>query len=194
MILSPFNRAARPALLVIDSQRQFCDPVWDRGNADTIATAHHIGTMLPAFRRAGLPVYAVYYARSLEARHEYLDFYGFRPESGDIVLVKKSNSAFKTGATAETLRRAGHTHLLVCGFNYSACVKDTAIDAADAGYHVTVLRDMCANDEWARQSQDWATPKMTAAGVTIAAASWLLPRLDAGQKTRAGQKPALIGI
>lgn len=192
MILTPFNRAAKPALLVIDSQKQFCDPVWDRGNASTVATARHIGRLLPDFRRAGLPVYAIYYARSLCAKPEYLDYYGFEPAPGDTILIKKSNSAFKTGATAETLRLAGHRQLLICGFNYSACVKDTAIDAAHAGYQVTVLRDMCANDEWAHQSQDWATPKMTEAGVTVAHATWLLPRI--AQTIRAGQKPALIRI
>ena len=54
------------ALLVIDVQKEFCDPAGRRGNGETEEISGRIQSIVPAFRKAGVPVYAVYFSRNGE--------------------------------------------------------------------------------------------------------------------------------
>jgi nicotinamidase-related amidase len=167
-----FNRAA---LLVVDMQDQFCRPGFDRGTPDTQAVADRIVSLLPAFRRAGMAVYPVYYCRYSYAPLSYIDCYGPRPQDQDIVTIKARNSAFADTTLAATLRRHGHRHLYVTGFNINACVRDTALDGVKNGFRVTAIRDLCGNDDYNRRDPREAWTTMKTGGVRFTTAAHLMP-------------------
>ena len=130
----------RCALLVIDVQKEFCDPQW-RGNDETISIAGQIATLAPAFREAGATLYAIYISSVPER-----NFHRFIPdEESDIIVPKDDESAFRGSNIQTLLKKNGHTHILACGFNLSACVKETAKDACKKKYDTTLLKDLTGN-------------------------------------------------
>jgi nicotinamidase-related amidase len=70
------------------------------------------------------------------------------PEDGDRFLLKPRYSAFKHTPLDLLLRELGVELILLAGAATEMCVVQTAIDARDLDYKVTVLADACAcNDE-----------------------------------------------
>lgn len=167
---------SRAALLVIDAQQQFCDPVWGRGDQNTLATARRIQQMAPAFRNAGLPVIAICYTNNLDVPRERLDFFEFRPADNDVVLQKNTTSAFGSGDCADFLERGGYRRLYMCGFNYSACLKLTATHAVQRGFDVTVMPDLSANDYFVRKDIPTATAEMLRDGIRVIPSHQVLPQ------------------
>ncbi|MDE1152742.1 MAG: cysteine hydrolase [Micavibrio sp.] len=134
------------ALLVIDVQKEFCDPTGRRGNQQTAEVSRRIGSLVPEFRKAGIPVYMVYFSHG-EKKIKDIDFYEVKPEKSDVLVAKNRDSAFR-GSNIETLlQKAGHRKLLTCGFNLNACVYSTVLDARSNGFQVTLLRDLVGNDK-----------------------------------------------
>ena len=134
------------ALLVIDVQKEFCDPKGHRGNSETAEVSRRIGSLVPEFRKAGIPVYMVYFAYQ-EKKAKDIDFYEVKPADNDILVAKNRDSAFRGSSIETMLQKAGHRKLLTCGFNLNACVYSTVMDARDNGFQVTLLRDLCGNDK-----------------------------------------------
>lgn len=136
------------ALLVIDVQREFCDPQLQRGNDETLRVSERIATLLPEFRKAGMPVYLVYFSNNLlkPAAHK-IDFFKIEPETTDTLVRKKLDSAFEGGNIHNVLQVHGRKKLLVCGFNTTACVKRTALSAVNLGYNVELLLDISGDDK-----------------------------------------------
>ncbi|HTK84160.1 MAG TPA: isochorismatase family cysteine hydrolase, partial [Patescibacteria group bacterium] len=136
------------AVLVIDVQQEFCDPSHRerRGNRRTVKISDRIASMMPAFRAAGIPVYAIYFDSSKRLRVRDVDWYKFRPEAGDICVAKNADSAFDGSDIKKILERNGHKTLLACGFNRSACVGKTVVDASIEGFNVLLLSDLVGND------------------------------------------------
>jgi nicotinamidase-related amidase len=164
MLRHDFNRAA---LLIVDAQQQFCDPLWGGGNQNTLAVCRRIRDIVPAFRTVGLPVMGVYFTNEGNTPRERIDYFKFHPAAEDAVLQKTTNSAFASGNTAAHIAAAGYRHLYMCGFNFSACLKATAMQAVNNGYDVTILRDLSANNDFARKPEDVATLEMQNAGIRI---------------------------
>jgi len=134
------------ALLVIDVQRRFCDPEESsRGNTQTKKISERIQSLAPKFRKAGIPVYAVYFSRE-ELQAPEIDFYKFTPHPDDKLVAKHMDSAFNGSNIKKILKRDKRKLLLACGFNLSACVLRTVIDARKAGFDVCLLRDLTGND------------------------------------------------
>ncbi len=130
------------ALLVIDVQALFCIPKTGLGNEETVTVSKNIGTLTPEFRKAKIPVYAVSYALPGMTPS---DFYEYAPETGDTLIVKDQDSAFAGSDIGATLQQDKRKLLLVCGFNFNACVKETVLDARRAGYEVCILSDLVGN-------------------------------------------------
>ncbi|MCZ8541854.1 cysteine hydrolase family protein [Psychrobacillus psychrodurans] len=67
----------------------------------------------------------------------------------DIVIEKKSPSAFFHTELSEKLDQLGVEHLFITGFNTEFCCQFTAIAAYDRGYQVTFIEDATGtvNDE-----------------------------------------------
>jgi biuret amidohydrolase len=70
---------------------------------------------------------------------------GFEPLSGETCLIHKGNSAFYATGLGAILEASAVTDLTVCGLATQFSVEHTVRDAADRGFHVTVLRDCCAS-------------------------------------------------
>lgn len=66
------------------------------------------------------------------------------PAAGDLVLDKTTKSAFTSTGIDQLLRNLGVEHLVFCGVATDACVETTARDAADRGYHCTIVDDGCS--------------------------------------------------
>lgn len=150
----PFNHVAgRAAVLLIDPQVYFCDPA-RRGTAETAAVAKKIQQAMWDFRHAGIPVYVVRTMRPFNAASLPQDhaFYHFTAAPGDKIFDKFTDSAFPDmnrmpNDLTQELRRNNVTQLLIAGFNYSGCVKKTAMNALHHGFFPVVMKSLCADDK-----------------------------------------------
>ena len=144
------------ALLIIDAQRFFCDPAAGyAGSRETDAKCRAIGSILPHFRKAGVPVYSIYYF-SDEFKHcrdnpRDFRFYQFMPSKKDTLVQKTDSNAFSSSNLDAILKKDGRKSLLVCGFYTSACVSGTVYSARRLGYDVTLLDDLTEDSQGSRQ-------------------------------------------
>lgn len=137
--------AGRQALIIIDAQTIFCsnDPMmW--GNDETHRAALDLARILPAFRAAGIPVYIVTYEPG-PSNVPFHELYLIRPDERDTLVEKYGRSAFKGTQLQSLLNRNGHDTLILCGFDQSVCVYETALDAIASGRTVLLLRDLTAD-------------------------------------------------
>ena len=163
------------ALLIIDVQRTYCAPLGQRGTLQTRKISNDIKRLTPAFRKAGIATYVVYYDEADKPLRE-VDFYKVKPGPQDIAVRKYTDSAFRSGKLRGLLQEHGRKKLLVCGFNLSACVAQTVEDARREGYDVTLLRDLTGNDSM-NANPEAALEKMTEMGVQISTAKQVLKTL-----------------
>jgi nicotinamidase-related amidase len=131
------------ALIVIDVQAGFDDPVW--GRRDNPECESNIHALLGAWRASGRPVVVV--------RHDSTS-----PESplrpgrpgndirpgieGDVLITKRVNSAFYGDPDLDrSLRERGIERLTICGVTTNHCCETTARMAGNLGYDVTFAID-----------------------------------------------------
>ncbi|TFV74362.1 isochorismatase family protein [Blastococcus sp. CT_GayMR19] len=67
------------------------------------------------------------------------------PEAGEVVVVKQYASAFFGTSLAPTLHTAGIDTVVLAGVSTSGCVRATAMDAINSGFHPMVVRQACAD-------------------------------------------------
>jgi len=67
------------------------------------------------------------------------------PDPGEVVVVKQYASAFFGTSLATTLHAAGVDTLVLAGVSTSGCVRATAMDALNSGFHPQVVRQACAD-------------------------------------------------
>lgn len=140
------------ALIIIDVQKGFEDPVWGaRNNRDAEA---RIASMLAAWRRDQNPVFHVKHNSRSHASPLHVDSPGnaFKPETaplpGEPVIEKDVNSAFiGTGLEAQ-LRNAGIEDLVLVGLTTPHCVSTTARMASNLDFRVRVVSDATAAFAW----------------------------------------------
>ncbi|RJQ74463.1 isochorismatase family protein [Pseudonocardiaceae bacterium YIM PH 21723] len=121
-------------------------------------------TLAKAFRAKGLPVVLVNVAATPPGRVEAA---GFPPgtvlpqealtlvpeldqQPGDLLITKRSRSAFARTGLAEQLRELGVTQVVVTGVATGAGVESTARDAHEQGFHVTLPTDAMTDSNPAR--------------------------------------------
>ena len=113
-----------------------------------------IASIAPLFRDAGAKLCAVYMADTLNAGSRPFEdsddiFYEFQPDvRRDHIVPKIGGSPFRDGYIDDVLRKNSITHILACGFNLSACVRDTVEDGLAAGYDTTLLQDLTGNNRY----------------------------------------------
>lgn len=153
------------ALLVVDVQHKFCENKFPyRGNKETEEISEHIQELIPAFRKASIPVYAIY---SSGAKYNgNPGFYKFTPDETDTLVMKRKDSAFKGSRIKRLLKKDGIDTIIACGFNEIACVKKTLLDARKLGFDTYLLHDLSGNDaqnktDPAYLSSGQADPKIT---------------------------------
>ncbi|WP_284285586.1 cysteine hydrolase family protein [Alicyclobacillus fastidiosus] len=95
------------------------------------------------------------------------EFYGVRPNDGDVIITKHRYSAFVGTNLAQVLNSLGRDSLLLTGVATNVCVESTARDALNHDYHVVLVSDCTATtDEGAqrateqniRQGFGWVVP------------------------------------
>ena len=105
-----------------------------------------------------------------EAFHPNLD-----PQPFNAVFLKGEYAAAYSGFEGRTtdgsfladwLKRHDITHVDICGLTTDHCVRATSLDAADGGFNVRVLMDMCAGV--LPKTTDAAVKAMRTAGVQLA--------------------------
>ena len=147
----------RPAVLVIDMARAFCDPAYKVGSDQTPAV-EAIAEVLAAARASGIPVYyttTVYlpdgrdggmFVRKIPSLLELqLDDPAateidprIAPAAGEVVVEKKYASAFFGTSLGSMLVSRGIDTLILTGCSTSGCIRATAIDAVSHGFRVIV--------------------------------------------------------
>jgi nicotinamidase-related amidase len=68
-----------------------------------------------------------------------------KPAEGELVILKRSVSAFAGTELERLLTRQGIGTLVLAGFSTNFVVEGAARDAVDRGYRVIVLEDCCAS-------------------------------------------------
>ena len=140
------------AHVIIDVQREFCDPTHERnrGNKETDRISGVIAdSIAPKFREAGMPTFLIYYTDDIkngDADTACGGFHKIKPEDGDELVAKNTDSAFHSGNFRELLEERGIKNLIVSGFNANSCVKRTVYSAKEEGINVCILKDGVGND------------------------------------------------
>ena len=150
----------RPALVVVDVNRGFTDPASPLVcDLDDVVAA--IGTLLHAFRGAGLPVAYTTVAYDEAARETAEAFIAkvpallaleagtdwveidprIAPRPEEPVFTKLWASAFFGTPFASFLAAHHCDGLVVCGASTSGCVRATVVDAVQHGYRPVVPRE-----------------------------------------------------
>ena len=174
--------------VAIDVQTLFCSSRFE-GSPQTERIADRIGRISNAFRKVGIPTYWVYSfwkpLRKYRPEECCYGFYNVKPDAagGDRTIPKNDTSAFAGGRIERILRATGKKRLIVTGFNTSACVEKTVLDALSRqGFSVFVLTD-CTDNGKTRDGISAPTSLFTKSIRTMIAAG-----------AHTGPSPALFGI
>jgi len=138
----------KTALLLIDVQKGFDDPVW--GNRNNPGAEAQIARLLNAWREAAAPVLHVRH----DSRQPELPLHpanpgnAFKPVAeplpGEPIFAKQVNSAFIGTGLEHHLRQAGIERLVIVGLTTDHCVSTTARMGGNLGFEVVVVSDATA--------------------------------------------------
>ncbi|WP_306208017.1 cysteine hydrolase family protein [Actinoplanes sp. RD1] len=180
----------RPALIVVDVQRDFAEPERIAGyDPDLGAVAKAVeGTAeaVRAARAAGVPVIWVElgsdpahpwrasdWFQGIEPAEnpcvvgtEGAEWYGVTPEPGETRVVKRGYSGFVGTDLEQRLMVLGTGWLAVCGLTTECCVAATVVDAFQRDYPVLVPRDAVAAYDPAVNAAALTQLELTAAVLT----------------------------
>jgi nicotinamidase-related amidase len=132
----------KPALLVIDVQKQFL-PLMSREDQDKAIEMMNWSIWL--FRQYGLPVIRVYHTS--EKWGPKPDSPGFefhdslKIEQSDPKVVKTYASSFTKTELNNLLKEKGINTLFLCGLSSVGCVLATFMDAANYDYEAFLIKD-----------------------------------------------------
>lgn len=181
------------ALLIVDVQKGFDDPVWGRRNNPQ--AEERAAGLLAAWRGTGL---AVFHARHLSAEPGSPLAPGspggeikgaVLPEEGEFVIEKRVNSCFIGTDLEEKLRAAGIGSLAICGLTTDHCVSTTARMAANMGFETCVVGDACATFDRrgpdgkvfsAEEVHEVSLASLHGEFAEVVSSGWLLSELEAG--------------
>src|SRR5215467_4853986 len=135
-------QTSRTALILVDVQKGFDDPVWGkRNNPDA---EKQMLRLLSAFRERGAAVFHFQHLSQNPNSPLHPDCPGcglkdeLQPISGEPLLTKKVNSCFIGTPLEEELRKQGIESLIICGLTTDHCVSTTARMGANLGFRVHV--------------------------------------------------------
>ena len=133
------------ALLVVDVQRAFHDPVW--GRRDNPACGENVAALIDAWRRRGEPLVFV--------RHDSTEpgsplapgtpgnaFQDVVTGEPDLLVTKHVNSSFLGDPPLDPwLRERGIDRIAICGIQTNMCCETTARMGGNLGYAVRFVLD-----------------------------------------------------
>ncbi len=136
------------ALLLIDVQKAFDDPVW--GHRNNPEAEHRIAELLSFWRKANQPVIHIQHLSispnsPLRPEQPGCAFKPeAQPEAGEVIFQKSVNSAFIGTDLEIYLRKQGIQKLVIVGFTTDHCVSTTTRMAGNLGFEVNVVEDAAA--------------------------------------------------
>lgn len=140
--------ANKPALLIIDFQKGFNDPVWGMRNNPQAET--NISMLLKNWRKQELPVIHVKHnsTESTSPLHPDKSGNDFKDEAKPLpaekIFGKSVNSAFIGTGLEEYLKDKDLLSLVVVGLTTEHCVSTSVRMAANLGFNVIVVSDATA--------------------------------------------------
>jgi nicotinamidase-related amidase len=163
--------STKAALILIDIQQGFADPVWgSRNNPDAEVNA---ARLLEAWRESGLPLVHIQHRsttpgsplRPGQPGVEIQD--AVAPHPGEPVMTKSVNSAFIGTGLEGWLRERGIDQLVIAGLTTNHCVETTTRMAGNLGFRPILVEDACATfDRTGPDGTLW--PAATIHAVTLA--------------------------
>lgn len=136
------------ALLVVDMQTGFDDPVW--GPRNNLAAEANVAALLCAWRALSRPVIHVHHDSAEPASVLRHGAPGNAPKpealplAGERVYRKRVNNAFLGTGLEADLRALGVRRLAIVGLTTNHCVSTTARMAGNLGFGAFVLADATA--------------------------------------------------
>lgn len=136
---------SRAALIVVDVQRAFDDPVW--GPRDNPGCEANVARLLAGWRERGEPVVFVRHDSAEDGStlapgtpgHAFKDVITGEP---DLLVAKQVNSAFYGEPDLDAwLRERGIGAVAICGITTNHCCETTARMAGNLGYDVRFVAD-----------------------------------------------------
>jgi len=133
------------ALIVIDLQKAIDHPSW--GERNNPEAERNVASLLDAWRSTGRPVYHIRHDSTEPASHYRPDQPGndFKPQAqplaGEVVIVKRTNSAFIGTDLESRLRQANHALLVVAGVITNNSVEATVRMAGNLGFETFLVAD-----------------------------------------------------
>jgi nicotinamidase-related amidase len=141
----------RPAVVVIDAQREYFAPLGKVVLPGGPAAVGRIARLLAWARRTETPVFHVVHESRRPGATTFVPgspAVAIHPEAapagGEPVYTKHLPGSFTGTPLEAALRERGVDHLIVAGFMTQMCVDTTARQAAHLGFGVTVLADATA--------------------------------------------------
>ncbi len=150
----PFPQNA--ALILIDIQQGFDDPLWGRRN--NLNAEANMAALLYAWRQTGRPIFHIQHLsqdahsplRTGSPGSEFKDV--VRPQGEEPIIQKQVNSAFIGTDLEERLRQEGITTLIITGLTTNHCVETTTRMAGNLGFLTHFISDATATFD--RQGPD----------------------------------------
>jgi len=138
----------KTALLLIDVQKGFDEPVW--GERNNPNAEKYMARLLGAWRKNSLPVIHVQHCSTSENSplragnpgNEFQDIAA--PIDGETVFTKSVNSAFIGTELEQYLKNKGISTLVAAGLTTDHCVSTTTRMAGNLGFEVTLVSDATA--------------------------------------------------
>jgi nicotinamidase-related amidase len=136
---------SKPALIVVDVQRGFDEPVWGRRNNPDCE--RNIGALIVHWREQGRPLVFVRHdsdepGSSLQPGQPGNDFKDVVSGEPDLLVTKTVNSAFHGEPSLQAwLDGEGIETIYVCGITTNHCCDTTARVGGNLGYDVRFVID-----------------------------------------------------
>jgi nicotinamidase-related amidase len=147
----------KPALLVIDIQKEFLHPSSGGSSSrsqactDSLNSAiEYINAAIGLFRKKNLPIVVIQHKSEEEGLipgkpgFDVLESVKLEPQ--DIRIVKTYGNAFTKTGLAEKLRKLGVDTVIVTGFCAEFCVLSTYRGAEDLDFKPVILKGSLASD------------------------------------------------
>ncbi|MCL4480382.1 MAG: cysteine hydrolase [Candidatus Thermoplasmatota archaeon] len=147
------------ALILIDVQKAWDDPVWGKRNNPMAETV--MSSILGDFRKSRFHVYHVVHDSRNESSLLRMGKPGFeikdevKPVPGEPIIVKHVNSAFIGTDLQERLHRDSITGVVFCGITTDHCVSTSARMSANLGFITGIVSDACV--AYDRKDQNGST-------------------------------------
>ena len=136
------------ALLSIDFQKGFDDPMW--GVRNNPNAEENMALLLAQWRDKGLPVIHVIHCSVEKNSPLRPEFFGneckdeVQPIQGEKILTKTVNSAFIGTGLEQQLIKDGITSLVIAGLTTDHCVSSSTRMAGNLGFEVRLVSDATA--------------------------------------------------